>query len=86
MTEPNDMRDERMDLIDPRMTEACLLGQPEVVDARVFWVDGFLEARVTLTDESEWTPRKIKAYVCETLGLHQTPRNVVCSVARMRAA
>ncbi len=75
-----------VDGIDPKLTENYLLGHSEVLEASVFWNQGQLTAHVTLIDESKWTPRKLKAMVCEDLGLHQTPREVTFHLARLRVA
>ncbi len=72
--------------VDTRLTESFLLGQPEIVDATVFWSGDQLTAHITISDTADWTPRKIKAAVCEELGLHQTPREVICQLRRMRVA
>jgi len=72
--------------VDPRLTEELLLKHPDVVDASVFWSGEVLTAQIVLGETAEITPRGLKAYVCEELGLHQTPREIICQMARYKAA
>ena len=72
--------------IDPKVTESFLLSQPEVVDASVWFLDGDLQAHVTVLDEAAVTRRALQARCMEELGLHQTPREILLMAARLRAA
>lgn len=63
--------------INPKLTEQYLLGLEDVVDASVWWHDGNLCACVTVLDSSVVESRDFQVQCMETLGLHQTPRNIM---------
>lgn len=72
--------------IDPKVTESFLLSQPHVVDASVWFLDGQLQAHVTVHDEAHITRRGLQAACMDELGLHQTPRDILLIQARPKAA
>ena len=72
--------------IDPKLTESFLLSQPDVVDASVWFLDGELQAHVTVLDQAEVSRRTLQAACMDELGLHQTPRDIMLIQARPRAA
>lgn len=72
--------------IDPKLTENFLLGQPEVLDASVWFSHGNLVAHVTVCDEVDITHRTLQEACMNELGLHQTPREIRLIFARLRAA
>jgi hypothetical protein len=72
--------------IDPKITESFLLSQPSVVDASVWFLEGNLQAHVTVLDDAEVSRRSLQASCMEELGLHQTPRDILLIQARPKAA
>jgi len=72
--------------IDPQTTEAFLLAQPDVLEAKVWMSEGKLLADVTVPDESGCTSGKLRLACAEELGLHQTPVQIRFKVARQYAA
>ena len=72
--------------VDPALTERFLLSQPDVVNASVSFLDGELRAHVTVLDEAPTDGRRLQAACMDVLGLHQTPRNILLSHARPKAA
>lgn len=72
--------------VDPKVTESYLLTLPGIEDASVWWSDEKLHAHVTVHDSSGLRRRTIQQRCMETLGLHQTPRELLVIQSRLKAA
>ncbi len=66
--------------------ERFLLGMPDVLAASAWVSDGSTLASVTLSDQSDLTPKSIQRECMEELGLHMTPRHVLVELSRPIAA
>lgn len=72
--------------IDLARTETFLRSIPEVLDASVWWGQGMLQAQVTLQDSNPVDRRYIQRLCMDSLGLHQTPREIRVVRRRPRVA
>jgi hypothetical protein len=69
--------------IDLKKTEEYLLDQPGVLDASVWWSRGEMYAQVTVLENHSVDPQGLQRACLETLGAHQTPRNLTLMIARL---
>jgi hypothetical protein len=72
--------------IDLARTETFLRSIPDVLDASVWWGQGMLQAQVTLQDSNPLDQRHLQRLCMDTLGLHQTPREIRVVRCRPRVA
>lgn len=71
---------------DPKVTENFLLNQPEVLDASVWFTEGSLMAHVTIEDDNAVSVSALQKACLDSLGLHQTPRQIFKICARQNVA
>ncbi|MFN8219838.1 MAG: hypothetical protein U0S12_06860 [Fimbriimonadales bacterium] len=72
--------------VDPRLAEACLMAQPDVLDASVWFQGSRLVAFVTLQPDAHTDEQTIRSVCVAAIGERQAPDEITLARTALVAA